>query len=239
MANLAQMSNLGRFGDDKMRFVDGELSHVNSGEASLIDVLGQQGEDIVQNVGAGTINPQTGKKEYWLPVLFAGIGAGISAYSAWKTGSSQSMEADARGDIARQGIQDIEKSEENLERVLASRTNIASQEYEKEMRDLSTQTGFDLKDLRANTEETLRKSGLATSGTTNRKQSDIWQRISNQYSTGTEGLMANLGQKMGEITSFYEGEKARLRSEKRKLSREADLSDDMAGSWYLGKNLFG
>ena len=183
MANLAQMSNLGRFGDNKMRFVDGELSHVNSGEASLIDVLGQQGEDIVQNVGAGTINPQTGKKEYWLPVLFAGIGAGISAYSAWKTDFTYKL---MQIDI-----------------------------------------------------ETLRKSGLATSGTTNRKQSEIWQRISNQYSTGTEGLMANLGQKMGEITSFYEGEKSRLRSEKRKLSREADLSDDMAGSWYLGKNLFG
>jgi len=244
MANLANnhLSNaakLGRFGDDSMRFVDGELSHVNSGEAKLIDVLGQQGEDIVQDVGSGTINPQTGKKEYWLPILFAGIGAGVSAYSAWKSGSSQSMQASSQSDIAQQGLDDIKKAEGSLENVLSSRTNIAEQEYDKEMKDLSTQTGFDLKDMRANTEETLRKSGLVTSGGANRKQSEIWNRISSAYSSGTEGLMATLGKKMGEITSFYEGEKSRLNSEKKRLTREKQLFEDQSESWYLGKNLFG
>tara|TARA_R100000655_G_scaffold31111_1_gene62419 strand:- start:11691 stop:12410 length:720 start_codon:yes stop_codon:yes gene_type:complete len=239
MANLAQMANLGRFGDDKMRFVDGELSHVNSGEASLIDVLGQKGEDIVQDVGSGTINPQTGKKEYWIPIALAAVGAGLSAYSAWSGGRSQSREARHRANLARQGIQDINKAEENLEGVLFSRTDIAGQEWEKDMKDLSSQTGFELKDLRANAEETLRKSGLATSGTANTKESDIWKRISNQFSSNEEGLFANLGKKMGEITSFYEGEKARLKSEKRKLQAEVSLSDDISRSWYLGKNLFG
>jgi len=238
MANLAQMANLGRFGDDKMRFVDGELSHVNSGEASLIDVLGQQGEDIVQNVGAGTINPQTGKKEYWAWVLPA-IGAGISAYSSWKSGSIQSKQSSAQADIARQGLKDIQQSQDDLENVYSSRTDIAQQEYDRDLKDLSSKTGFDLKDLRSNTEETLRKSGLVTSGSSNVKSKELWNRISNQYSSGSDTLMASLGQKMGEITSFYEGEKSRLKSERKKLERELALSEDMADSWYLGKNLFG
>ena len=44
--------------------------------------------------------------------------------------------------------------------------------------------------------------------------------------------MSNLGKKMGEITSSYEGEKSRLKSEKKKLSREIDLYDSQLGGWF-------
>ena len=66
--HLSTSSQMGRFGDDSIRFVDGELSHVNTKEANLIDSLGKSGESIVKNIGSGTINRNTGMKEYfpWL-----------------------------------------------------------------------------------------------------------------------------------------------------------------------------
>ena len=61
---LTNLANKGRRGDTKIRNVDGEPSHVNSIEASVIDSMGPMGEAWVKTVGSGTINPQTGLKEY-------------------------------------------------------------------------------------------------------------------------------------------------------------------------------
>ena len=54
----------GRYGDTKIRNIDGKPAHVNSNEASLLDLLGRPAEDIIKMVGAGTINPMTGLNEY-------------------------------------------------------------------------------------------------------------------------------------------------------------------------------
>ena len=72
IAGLAeQIAKKGRFGDNTIRNVKGESSHVNPLEALLIDVHGKKGEDLVSKIGSGTINPQTGKREYnpLIPIL--------------------------------------------------------------------------------------------------------------------------------------------------------------------------
>ena len=55
----------GRGGDTELRYVDNELSHVNSAEAYLIDNYGELGEVTTQTIGSGTINPNTGLPEYF------------------------------------------------------------------------------------------------------------------------------------------------------------------------------
>tara|TARA_R100001594_G_scaffold37556_4_gene67975 strand:+ start:6409 stop:7200 length:792 start_codon:yes stop_codon:yes gene_type:complete len=69
------VASKGRFGDSELREVDGEISHVNPIEANLIDSLGKNGEEIVKEIGAGTINPETGLREYPIPWLALGAGA--------------------------------------------------------------------------------------------------------------------------------------------------------------------
>ena len=59
------LAKKGRKGDTKVRYVDNELSHVNSAEAYLIDNYGELGEATTQTIGSGTINPATGLKEYY------------------------------------------------------------------------------------------------------------------------------------------------------------------------------
>lgn len=60
-------ADLGRYGDTEMREVDGIMSHVNPWEAYQIDTKGEMGEEIVKDSGSGTINPNTGKPEYYNP----------------------------------------------------------------------------------------------------------------------------------------------------------------------------
>ena len=63
------VASKGRFGDSELREVDGEISHVNPVEANLIDLLGKNGEEIVKEIGSGTINPETGLDEYFFKRL--------------------------------------------------------------------------------------------------------------------------------------------------------------------------
>jgi|TARA_R100001086_G_scaffold120871_2_gene62233 hypothetical protein len=63
----------GRYGDTELRYVDGELAHVNKDEASILDKYGLDAEEVVKEYGSGTINPETGLKEYNpLAILTAG-----------------------------------------------------------------------------------------------------------------------------------------------------------------------
>ena len=124
--------SLGRGGDDRFRLVDGEMSHVNKGEAKLIDVLGMQGEDIVQDIGSGTINPNTGMREYSIDP-FAAAGTILAIGSAFEENRIQKNQWKSGIDAAEQGISDIGDQENLLDKVKDSRTNIAGMEYQKEL----------------------------------------------------------------------------------------------------------
>jgi hypothetical protein len=69
--NTENIANKGRSGDITIRKVNGEDSHVNEFEAILIDTYGKTGEKIVSKIGSGTINPNTGMKEYFDPLTLA------------------------------------------------------------------------------------------------------------------------------------------------------------------------
>ena len=67
-------NNMGRFGDTQIREVNGAPAHVNDTEAHWIDNMGPLGQLATESVGAGTVNPKTGLKEYWIPQA---IGLGL------------------------------------------------------------------------------------------------------------------------------------------------------------------
>ena len=74
----------GRGGDTEIRDVHGEGSHVNLMEAYILDQtrrdgIPQIGEDIVKEIGSGTINPETGRKEYKIDPMFFRIKKEISS----------------------------------------------------------------------------------------------------------------------------------------------------------------
>ena len=79
----ANKAKQGRLGDSEMRVVKGEPSHVNPIEADIIDRHGKTGEEIVTQIGSGTINPKTGYREYVPPwLILGGIYAGTEIVKA-------------------------------------------------------------------------------------------------------------------------------------------------------------
>ena len=228
--HLSKAAQFGRFGDNSMRFVDGEMSHVNSGEAKLIDVLGQRGEDMVQESGSGTTNPITGMKEYFDP--FTAAGFVLSAGSAISSSRIQKNQWESGKKAAQEGLENIETSEMNLDKLKTSKMRIAGLEHGKQLKDLSTETGISMDELNKSTNQAISKSNLAFSGDVVDQKTEMWDRLKTSYGSSKEGLMSSLGKSMGEITSFYEGEKSRLKNEKSKLSREIKLYDTQLGGWF-------
>tara|TARA_E500000305_G_C3986969_1_gene219923 strand:+ start:202 stop:951 length:750 start_codon:yes stop_codon:yes gene_type:complete len=74
----------GRFGDTKLREIDGELSHVNAFEAYVIDNNIANGEEFVKSNGLGSVNPETGLKEYFPWLIPAAIAAAYGAYNEYQ-----------------------------------------------------------------------------------------------------------------------------------------------------------
>ena len=85
----------------------------------------------------------------------------------------------------------------------------------------------------------IQKSGMATSGGAGTKASQMYRRIQNQFGRSSQSLLGNLGKNMAGVEEWYEGEKSRIESEKKRIGLQKDLADEQSGSWYLGKNLFG
>ena len=64
IVDTRKLASKGRFGDNMIREIDESPAHVNAYEAYLLDQYGDAGEEAVKDIGAGTINPETGMKEY-------------------------------------------------------------------------------------------------------------------------------------------------------------------------------
>ena len=101
----------------------------------------------------------------------------------------------------------------------------------------AAQVGMSKEDLQSETESAMQKSGLATPGTVGQKASQAWGRIEDMSGRGREGLLAKLGKGMGDIERWYEGEKARIASEKNKFNQQIDFAETKQKSWYFGKHI--
>ena len=125
--HLSLLSKMGRGGDTKLRNVDGELSHVNADEAAAIDLYGSVGENAVKAVGSGTINPDTGLREYQdiqdaLAVLqFMG-----GLYSGAKQREVEMDVAEKTSDLYSDMIETSKEKVETLPGMQQQETNIAA-----------------------------------------------------------------------------------------------------------------
>ena len=134
--NLSLLSKMGRGGDTELRHVDGELSHVNPTEAAAIDMYGSIGENVVKAVGSGTINPNTGLKEY---SIVADVFAGLTFLTGLATsGAQRGLEMDLaedQADLYQDLIDKSEEKESTFATAQTAETNIAKMltgsQYEK------------------------------------------------------------------------------------------------------------
>ncbi len=235
--HLSAMANKGRYGDTKIaqsKFVKpGALWHVNEGESKAMSMYGAEGERLVDAIGSGSRNPDTGLEEKWLPVAAAVVGAGVGLYSAWKGGKEAKSQGAYEERAANQGLERLQGASESLDTTIEAKRAAASQDYSMQVESMSAQTGIRKEDLQKQTQQAIQQSGMATSGTIESGASTMWDRIQTSHEAGREGLTAKLGKAMGDIEGWYEGEKSRIKSETQKFENQKKLAKEQQ------KGLFG
>ena len=167
-------ANLGRGGDNKIRNVAGEGSHVNPYEAYLIDTYGGAGEDAVMEMGSGTINPATGMRDYQTgatteaaPSFLSkagsflaspGFGAvmwGVDLLAGW-LGKGKAKAAAGRARTA--SLEQLVQEQKMIEQEAALQEESIEKTFEADIRDLTSQTvnkssevkGMDKANLKSN-----------------------------------------------------------------------------------------
>jgi hypothetical protein len=242
MANnhLSRLAAKGRYGDTEIaRTSTGELWHVNPQEKSLMDMYGMEGERMVDAIGSGTRNPETGLEEKavdWA-LIFAGAGVTMQAIGAMTGGRARELQSETERDTADIGLKSIEEAIQRLEQSSTKGRAAVMADYGQAVETESFKTGMQKEDLFQGTTKALQQSGMATAGSVDQQSSLAWNRLRDRWSMKGDSLLADLGKRMGKIEGDYEAEMARLQTEKSKFEATRRAAEKRRGSWYLGKNI--
>lgn len=215
----------------------GKVWHVNEDEKRLMNMYGLRGEKLVDAVGSGTINPKTGKEEKFVMTAIALGSLALGAYSSWKSGSIQEKQAGAARDAAEKGLKATQEAESKLSESANASRELLGAQMKREYGEMGKQLGVSEKQIIESTTKASGKTGFALSGDVEASGREALEAMREKGDYSREGMMGEYGQKLGEITSGYMQEKARLKAEKEKFTREISLAGDMEDSWYLGKNI--
>jgi len=211
--HLSDLAMQGRGGDT-------ELAHVNPQEKAMLKAMG----------GSGGINPNTGLREYFIDP-FTALSVGMSAYSAWKGGSEASKQATAQAKLSQLQIDEAKKGLGALGKARSAKMDIAQEEF----RTAAKSLGIEKTEAQQGLDTAIQKSGLVTSVGITEKKSSLW----NRFQQSTKGLYGQLGKAMGGVEEWFEGETSRLQGIIKRAQMQKSAADKQAGSWYLGKNIFG
>ena len=225
-------ASLGRGGDDRFRLVDGEMSHVNPVEASMIDALGKKGEEAVKERGAGSINPYTGKKEYFIDTV-TGAMLGLSLYQGIKSSQMSRESAGIQQDLVGKQLTELESTEKSAIAARGSQVDLAKGEFQQDLQNQADEMGSTKEDLQKNYEAQVEKSGLV-SGDADQNKSQMWDRLSQAFNKGKQSLYGKLGQKMGGIEEWYSGEVGRITADRDRLHQEQRVLKQQEDQRFLG-----
>ena len=233
--HLSSLASKGRYGDTEMaRTSKGELWHVNPEEKALMGMMGKEGEKLVDAVGSGTINPETGLEEKWIMAALAVGQFAMSAAGFVKGQSAEKSQAKVEQQYLKDELSALDKQEQVAQQGYSAKVSANMAEYGMGVEDLSAQTGIAKEDLTEQTNKAIEKSGMATSGGIQQKQSVMWDRISGAFGRGKKGLLASLGSKMGEAEGWFESQKAGIAANRASVQKQMDFARMKEQSGWFG-----
>jgi len=238
---LSDESFFGRGGDTEMRMVNGEMSHVNSEEAAIIDMYGSQGEKLVESMGSGTINPYTGKKEYSYVAIMAGAAA-LTALTGMikqsQVGKLSMDKAKIDKQIGQDTIEEIEGvggAKELLEQDRDAQKELGFAGHEEQMGDLSATVGQQLNKVIGDMDIRRGKSNLVTSSI-----DDAADRargiLSKGFTRKSNTLWGNLQEKMSSIDRWFAGEEGKLDLQSKQAQAQIDIAKEQEKGTHFGEH---
>ena len=244
----AEFEAMGRGNDSEIRKIDGKPAHVTPGEASLIDNFGKEGEKKVKDIGSGTINPNTGLKEYNPEELtpdeyFAMTDDELEQYlSDWGISDDYKSYIRSRDPYAFDLLQDeLDLQRKHLsENLEFDKAQLASS-FSTGVLGAAAQSRIGLRDVMSQSAKMQGRTGLAGSGTItsemNRKALDAMRSLDqtqgfaqSKYGLGLEGSERTYGQGLETADLAYStGMHSEKVTQLNKLYEDIGLVDTMMG----------
>ena len=239
LANMVgrDLASLGRFGDSELRFVNGELSHVNPSEAQTIDMYGSQGENLVKAVGSGTINPETGNKEYWLqylPAIISGVSWAVGSIAESSAGATQEKQSDIQADQAQDTKINLHKQIAETKTQWQAEKDVGTADYLNVSEQLSDKTIETYKSVDKDTQRKIEQQNLVY-GTAQKRYEDFTGDLREKIGKSRSNLWENYMRKMSDIDVTYEGQVAGLETELKGADYQQQLAETSSEQWYPWK----
>jgi len=203
-------------------------------------MYGMEGERMVDAIGSGTINPETGleeKEPLTIAAAMALAAVGFQAIGSMTGGRASELQSEAERDQADIGLKSIEEAIQRLEESTTKGRAAVMADFGQAVETESYKTGVQQEDLFQGTAKALQQSGMATAGSVEQQSSLAWNRLRDRWTMKGESLLGDLGKRMGEIEGKYEAEMGRLETEKAKFEATRRAAEKRRKSWYLGKNI--
>jgi hypothetical protein len=155
-------AKFGRYGDDAMKIIDGQPAHIDS------SIEGDMSQEDIKKYGAGTINPITGKKEYFLPLAAGLLAIGSSLYKGF---SAQGNKADVAA--GKQAAGDIYQEQVGM---YGEQKDLTTQAIENQFTGASRDIRFGLEAGQEDIAYATGKTNLPTSGTLKTQEEDLLEK---------------------------------------------------------------
>jgi len=247
--HLSLLSKMGRGGDTKLRNVDGELSHVNADEAAAIDMYGSVGENVVKAVGSGTINPDTGLREYpittasiiaALPTISTGLAALTTATGLISGASQRGVEMDVAEETADLYTDMIESSKEkvlSLPGMEQAETNIATMMAGTQYEGIGSKADISVGNINESLDAlTKRTKGIEQVGKIDAISQQAEQRLFRGVSTGYEQVGAKYIADTFGIEQKYADIKAQEEAKQKELEYKRSIEQEKAKGIHMGEH---
>ena len=239
--NHLSEGSLGRFGDDRMyttkHVKPGSKWHINAEEEGVMNMYGAEGEKLVDAVGSGTMHPITGKEEKFIDPFSAATFT-LGAIGEIAGGREAASGARKAAEATRDSIKDLDKSSRTLDESFGAQNEALSEEYDLNIRRLSSEIGEGLGKIRESTGIAAGKTDLAFSGTVEKKKEGMVKNVMGQFTGGFQSLTSALSKSKGKVEGWYASQKAENLAERKKLTNLAAQYDDKANAPGM-HNLFG
>ena len=230
--HLSELANKGRYGDTEVRIIDNDYAHVNKAEAVVIDEYGDMGKQWVKDAGAGTLNPETGKKEY-NPLMAIMAGAAVlslfnQGIGMYRSGKQEQLSGQSQVGMLGQTEDELQKLIGNLPALREAQEEVALGGFEmqtermgegftKAMDTLQTQAG---------------RTELVTPAGIKKKELEAMDTMESAF----EGHEIGLRKTYADIGFDYERQLSDYQNKLKQVGFQKDLAQQQSEQWYLGEN---
>tara|TARA_R100001510_G_C7656322_1_gene216194 strand:+ start:6357 stop:7061 length:705 start_codon:yes stop_codon:yes gene_type:complete len=228
-----KLAKKGRFGDTEIiKTSKGSLWHVNKEEKKLIEDYGYLGEQIVDTLGSGTINPETGLEEKFPPLMAALAVASFAAGSAQSYGQTRSMREQGRSQVnyLDKSLASLKEAERSLGESLGSSLALPSLEAQRVSETISEKGVSSLENIRERQEAISGSTGFANIG----MDSDQIAEARKIYEDKLEDVDISLSKSLSDVLSNFEQQKFEMQSQRQQLEQQRKLAQQQANTKYFG-----